>query len=42
MFRGSGFTNVKSVPLCDLTVGLLKKTGTVEAITINGKSVVSG
>ena len=42
MFRGSGFTNVKSVSLCDLTVGLLKKPGTVEAITINGKSVVSG
>ena len=42
MFRGSGFTNVKSVSLCYLTVGLLKKPGTVEAITINGKSVVSG
>ena len=33
---------MKSVSLCDLTVGLLKKPGTVEAITINGKSVVSG
>ena len=42
MFTSAGFTNIKCVPLNDLTIGLLKKPGTVESITINGKSVTSG
>lgn len=42
MFRGAGFTNVSSVGLGDLTVGILKKPGKVESITVNGKDVTSG
>ena len=42
LFRGAGFTNIKSVPLNDITVGILKRAGTVESITINGKDVTSG
>lgn len=42
MFRTSGFTNVKYVPLNDLTTGLLSKPGTVESIMINGKAVSAG
>ena len=42
MFKSSGFTNVKTIPLNDLTMGLLKKPGTVESITINGQSVTTG
>ena len=38
----AGFTNIKTIPLNDLTVGLLKRPGTVESIIINGKSVTSG
>ncbi|MBT9772065.1 hypothetical protein [Coprococcus catus] len=30
LFKSAGFTNVKSVPLNDLAVGLLKKPGMVE------------
>ncbi len=41
-FKSAGFTNIKCVPLNDLTVGLIKKPGTVESITINGKSVFAG
>ena len=41
-FRSAGFTNVKCVPLNDLTTGLLKKPGWVESITINGRSITSG
>ena len=42
MFVSAGFTNIKTIPLNDLTVGLLKRPGTVESIIINGKSVTSG
>ncbi len=42
MFRSAGFTNVTSIGLGDLSVGLLKKPGTVDSITINGKEVLSG
>lgn len=42
MFRSAGFNNVKCIPLNDLTMGLLKKPGMVESITINGHSVTSG
>ena len=39
LFKSAGFTNVKSVPLNDLAVGLLKNPGMVESIMINGQSV---
>ena len=42
MFLGAGFTNVRCLPLNDLTIGLLKKPGMVESITINGREVCSG
>lgn len=42
LFISAGFTNVKCVPLGDLTVGLFKKAGAVEAISINGKEITSG
>ena len=41
-FRSAGFTNVKCVPLNDLTTGLLKKPDWVESITINGRSITLG
>ena len=37
----AGFINVKSVPLCDLTMGVFKKPGVVDSITINGKALSS-
>ena len=40
MFLGAGFTNVRCLPLNDLTIGLLKKPGMVESITINGREEV--
>ena len=42
MFTSAGFTNVKCVPLNDLALGLLKKPGMVESITIKGKTITSG
>ncbi len=42
MFSSAGFTNIKCVPLKDLTTGFLKKPGMVESITINGKEITSG
>lgn len=39
LFVSAGFTNVKSVPLGDLRMGLLKKPGTVESITIRGREI---
>ena len=42
MLVSAGFTNIKCVPLNDLIMGVLKKPGTVESITINGRTVVSG
>ena len=42
MFVSAGFTNIKCVPLNDLTVGVLKKPGMVDSITINGREVRSG
>lgn len=41
LFLQACFTNVKTIPLNDLTFGLLKKSGEVESITINGKSLSS-
>ena len=42
MFTAAGFTNVTSVPLQDLTVGLFVRPGMVEGITVNGHRVTSG
>lgn len=42
MFASAGFTNVKCVPLNDLTVGVLKKPGMVASITVNGHEITSG
>ena len=42
MFVSAGFTNVRCVPLNDLTMGLLKKPGMVHSITIRGKEITSG
>ena len=41
MLRSVGFTNIKCVPLNDLTVGVLKKPGMVDSITINGQDLSS-
>ena len=42
MFVSAGFTNVRCVPLNDLTMGVLKKPGMVDSITINGREITSG
>lgn len=42
ILSSAGFTNIKCVPLNDLTVGVMKKPGIVDSITINGKEVTSG
>ena len=42
MFESAGFTNVRCVPLNDLAIGLLKRPGMVESITVNGETVTSG
>ncbi len=42
ILRGAGFSNIRCIPLGDLTMGLLKKPDMVESITINGKEVTSG
>lgn len=42
IFTRAGFTNIRSVPLNDLTIGFLKKAGTVDSITINGNTITSG
>ena len=42
MFKSAGFTDIKCVPLHDLTTGWIKKPDTVESITINGTEVASG
>jgi endogenous inhibitor of DNA gyrase (YacG/DUF329 family) len=39
---GAGFTNVSSIGLGDLAVGLLYKPGKVDSITINGKRINTG
>jgi len=35
-FEDAGFTNIKCIPLNDLTVGLMKKPGMVASISVNG------
>lgn len=37
----AGFKNVQCIPLNDLTMGLLKRSGSIESITINGKEIYS-
>lgn len=41
-FISSGFTNVKCVPLNDLTFGLTKKSGLVASVSVNGKEIEYG
>ncbi len=41
-FQSAGFNDIKCIPLNDLTIGLLKKPGTVESITVNGNNITSG
>lgn len=41
LFIEAGFTNVRTVPLRDLTMGVLKKPGAVDEITIGGKPLSS-
>ena len=42
LFRKAGFTNVRSVPLQDLRIGLLKKPGNVKSISVNGAEITTG
>jgi len=42
VLTGAGFTNVRSVPLNDLKVGILKKPLLVESITVNGQEIAGG
>jgi DNA-directed RNA polymerase subunit RPC12/RpoP len=42
MFKSAGFTNVQSIPMNDLTTGILKKPGMVDSIIVNGKPISSG
>lgn len=42
MLRSAGFTNIRCVPLGDLSIGLLQKPNTVASITIDGVSVTRG
>lgn len=37
----AGFLNIKTVPLQDLTVGVLKKPGIIDSITVGGKDLNS-
>jgi hypothetical protein len=37
ILKSVGFTNIKTVPLNDLTLGIMKRPDMVEYITINGK-----
>lgn len=39
VFVGAGFTDIKCIPLNDLSAGRLKKAGTVKEITINGQEI---
>ena len=41
-FTQAGFSNIKCIPLNDLTMGLLKKPNWVDSITINGNDIESG
>lgn len=42
VLNSAGFTNIKCIPLNDLTTGLLNKPGTVDSITIDGIKVFRG
>lgn len=42
MLRSTGFTNIRCIPLGDLSFGLLQKPNTVASITIDGINVTRG
>ena len=42
ILSGAGFTNIRSVPLNDLTFGILNKPGMVQSISINGHDIIMG
>ncbi len=42
ILRSAGFTNIRCIPLNDLTIGILKKPDMVDSITINGHEITSG
>lgn len=42
IFTSAGFTNVRCIPLNDLTLGLLKKPGLVDSIVIDGHEITMG
>lgn len=42
ILKGAGFTNVRCIPLNDLSIGFFTKPGMVESITINGEEATSG
>ena len=42
ILKSAGFTSVKCIPLNDLKIGLVKKPGFVESITINGSEIKAG
>ncbi|MCR4673352.1 MAG: zinc ribbon domain-containing protein [Lachnospiraceae bacterium] len=42
MFKSAGFTNVRCVPVYDLTTGFVKKPNMVSSITVNGEEILSG
>jgi uncharacterized Zn finger protein (UPF0148 family) len=41
-FVARGFTNVRTVALHDVSMGVLKKPGKVASVTVNGQDAVSG
>lgn len=42
ILRSAGFVNVSCVNMHDLTLGLLKKPGRIESITVDGETISSG
>lgn len=42
VISSAGFTNIKSVNMHDLTLGLLQKPSMLDSITVNGESITSG
>ena len=42
VISSAGFTNIKSVNMHDITLGLLQKPSMVDSITVNGESITFG
>lgn len=42
ILKAAGFVNIRCIALNDLTMGVIKKPGMVESITINGNEIESG